>query len=56
MWDLYEAGKLRPDTVLTGRRVRSDAAADVEAVLGQIDDARREAEARQLGREQAQSA
>jgi len=56
MWDLYEAGKLHPDTVLTGRRIRSEAKADVGAVLDQIEDARWEAEARQIGREAAQSA
>ncbi len=56
MWNLYEAGDLRPDTVLTGRRIRREHAADVDAVLDQIDDARRENEARQLGRENAQSA
>jgi RIO kinase 1 len=56
IWGLYEAGKLHPDTVLTGRRSRSDTTADVEAVLSQIDEARWEAQARQLGREAAQSA
>lgn len=56
MWDLYEAGKLTPDTVLTGRRSRSETKADVDAVLSQIEDARWEAQARQLGREAAESA
>ena len=53
MWDIYEAGELQPDTVLTGRHSRIEIAADVEAVLEEIEAARLEAEARQLGREQA---
>jgi RIO kinase 1 len=56
MWDLYEAGKLRPDTVLTGRRIRKQSAVNVSDVLDQIEDARLEAEARQRGREEAQAA
>jgi RIO kinase 1 len=56
MWDLYEAGKLQPDTILTGRRIRRETKADVEDVLRQIEDARWEAEARQIGREAARSA
>ena len=56
IWDIYEAGELLPDTVLTGRHSRGEAkAADVDAVLDQIEVARQEAEARQLGREQARS-
>jgi RIO kinase 1 len=53
IWELYEAGDLHPDTVLTGRHVRREAMADVDAVLDQIQEARLEAEARQLGREEA---
>ena len=53
MWDLYTSGELRPDTALTGRYTRSEANADVDAVLDAIEEARREAEARALGREQA---
>ena len=53
IWELYEAGDLQPDTVLTGRHVRREANADVDAVLDQIQEARLEAEARQLGREAA---
>lgn len=56
MWDLYEAGELRPDSVLTGRHGRGDAAADVDAVMDQIEEARREAEVRELGREAARLA
>ena len=54
IWELYESGELRPDTVLTGRHSRVEANADVDAVLDQIEEARREAQARQLGREAAQ--
>ncbi len=54
IWKLYEAGDLRPDAVLTGHFEHPDAAADVDAVLEQIEEARREAEARQLGREEAE--
>ena len=53
MWDLYEAGELLPETVLTGQHSRGETPADVEAVLAQIEEARREAELRQLGREAA---
>ena len=52
MWDLYTSGELRPDTALTGRYIRSEANADVDAVLDAIEEARREAEARALGREE----
>ena len=53
MWDLYMSGELQPDTALTGRYTRREANADVDAVLDAIEEARREAEARQLGREEA---
>jgi RIO kinase 1 len=56
MWDLYESGKLRPETVLDGRLARDEAQADVDAVLVQIEEARKEAEARELGREAVNSA
>jgi RIO kinase 1 len=55
IWDLYEAGELQPDSVLTGWHSRIDTDPDVLAVLEQIEEARREAEARQLGREEAHS-
>lgn len=51
IWDLYEAGKLRPDSVLTGRPPPDETEVDVDAVLDQIEEARQEAEARRLGRE-----
>jgi RIO kinase 1 len=56
MWQLYEAGELTPESVLTGRFARDTAAPDVDAVLNQIDDERREAELRQRRREQADAA
>lgn len=45
LWDLYETGELTPNTVLTGIHVRTEARADVDAVLDQIEEARLEAEA-----------
>jgi RIO kinase 1 len=56
IWKLYEAGELQPDSALTGRFAHDPAAADVNAVLRQIEDERREAEARQRRRESAASA
>ena len=53
IWDLFEAGKLKPESVLSGRYVHDETRADVGAVLTQIEEARREAEARQRGREEA---
>lgn len=53
IWALFQAGELRPDTVLTGRHEHASAPADVGEVLLHIDEARREAEARQRGRELA---
>ena len=47
IWALYEAGALEPDSALTGRHARDATPADVDAVLRQIEDERREAEARQ---------
>jgi RIO kinase 1 len=54
IWKLYEAGTLTPETVLTGRYTRTLVGADLGAVLDQIEDARREAEARQRGREETE--
>jgi RIO kinase 1 len=56
LWKLYEAGELQPESVLTGRFTRDPAAADVDGVLTQIEDERREAEARQRRREAADAA
>jgi RIO kinase 1 len=53
IWKLYEAGELAPESALTGRFVHDRARADVDAVLRQIEDERREAEARQRRRDAA---
>jgi RIO kinase 1 len=53
IWELYERGALRPDTVLTGRHTFDQRRADVGAVLMSIEDARQEAIIRQQGREAA---
>jgi RIO kinase 1 len=46
IWSLYEAGKLHPDVALTGKFVRDERAADLDAVMREIDDARLEEQAR----------
>jgi len=46
MWELYENGELQPDTVLTGRFQESTKAANVGAVMEQIEAAREEEEMR----------
>jgi RIO kinase 1 len=56
IWKLYEAGELGPDSVLTGRFARDLSAPDVDAVLTQIEDERREAEERQRRRDAADAA
>jgi RIO kinase 1 len=56
IWKLYEAGELQPESALTGRYVHDPATADVAAVLRQIEDERREAEARQRRRDEADCA
>jgi RIO kinase 1 len=55
IWRLYQAGALAPDSPLTGRFTEQLAEADLGAVLDQIEDARREAEARQRGREETEA-
>jgi RIO kinase 1 len=55
IWKLYQAGALTPETPLTGRFTEDLAEADLGAVLDQIEDARREAEARQRGREETEA-
>jgi RIO kinase 1 len=47
IWAHYQAGTLRPDTLLTGRFERNLAAVDLESVLSEIDDAKFEEVARQ---------
>jgi RIO kinase 1 len=56
IWKLYEAGELAADSALSGRFNHDRIAADVAAVLLQIDDERREAEDRQRRREAADAA
>lgn len=56
MWALYQRTELKPDSVLSGRFDHDQTQADVHAVLDQIDEARREAEARQRGRDEAEAA
>jgi RIO kinase 1 len=51
MWDLFEAGNLEPDTVLTGQHSRLELDADVEAVLDEIAQAQLDAETRELVRD-----
>jgi RIO kinase 1 len=47
MWELYENGELQPDTVLTGQYKESTKAADVDAVMVQIQAAFDEEQMRQ---------
>lgn len=47
IWHLYEDGKLRPDTVLTGEYAEDEKAADVDAVMIQIQEAFKEEQERQ---------
>ncbi|MCM2335663.1 MAG: serine protein kinase RIO [Pseudomonas sp.] len=53
MWALFEAGELRPDTVLTGTFVHDERRVDLDSVRDAINDARDEALIRQQGREAA---
>jgi len=55
IWSLYEAGGLTPEAVLTGRFERDMVAADVAAVLDQIETERREAEERRRRRAEAEA-
>lgn len=56
IWQLYQNGELTPSTPLTGQYIHDPTRADVDAVLDQIDEARREAEARERGRAAAAAA
>lgn len=47
IWSLYESGGLRPETPLTGQFERNEEAADVDAVMREINDALAEALRRQ---------
>jgi len=48
IWDLYQRGLLRPDTVLTGTWIPPQHPVDLHGVLREIDDARDEDAARRL--------
>jgi RIO kinase 1 len=50
MWALFEQGELNADSELTGIFARDESAADTDAVLQVVDDAREEALQRELGR------
>jgi RIO kinase 1 len=56
MWELFERGELRPDSVLTGIFIESDKTADVASIELAIADAREEALRRQRGRDEANAA
>jgi RIO kinase 1 len=56
MWSLFEQGELKPDSQLTGIFRTDDSVPDVREVVSAIDDAREEAERRQRGREESQTA
>ena len=51
MWALFEQGELTADSTLTGVFARDETAADPDAVLLAVEDAREEALRRELGRE-----
>ncbi|HJP98002.1 MAG TPA: PA4780 family RIO1-like protein kinase [Rhodanobacteraceae bacterium] len=55
MWALFEQGKLRPDSELTGHFVFDEREVDVDSVMQSINDAREEAIIRQRGRELAEA-
>ena len=48
IWAIYEAGKLTPDIVLTGRFKRVEKPVDLHGVMREIDDVKKEEAARQL--------
>lgn len=55
LWGLFQAGELTVDSRLTGRFTQDSTAPDVQAVLDQIEDERREAEFRALRRAAAEA-
>jgi RIO kinase 1 len=54
IWALYEAGKLSPEAVLTGRFVHDDKPVDVNAVMSEIEDVIKDEDRRQRYRAQEQ--
>jgi RIO kinase 1 len=55
MWKLYSEAALHPEVALTGQFTFDPQEANVDEVLMQIEEARREAEIRQAGREAAEA-
>ena len=55
MWALFEAGELRPDSVLSGHFEHDESTVDLDSVRHAINDAREEALIRQQGREAAEA-
>lgn len=55
IWKLFQESTLTPETPLTGQYVDEAGSADIDDVLNQIEEARREAERRQRGRELAEA-
>jgi RIO kinase 1 len=51
IWSIYEQGELTADRKLTGQFARDETAADSDSVLLIVNDAREEAERRELGRQ-----
>jgi RIO kinase 1 len=51
IWALYKAGKLNPETDLTGRFEREEKAVDVDGVMRVVDDALKEEAVRQMYRD-----
>lgn len=56
IWELYTSSELHPDSVLTGRFVRSEIPADVDAILREVDAARDEEMTRRRLRQEASDA
>lgn len=54
MWELFEAGDLYPDTVLTGEYTPDESAVDLDSVREAINDAREVAMIREQGRREAE--
>ena len=52
IWSLYQSGKLKPESPLTGRFERNEKPADLAGVMREINDTLKEEEARQLYRQQ----
>lgn len=51
IWQHYSAGTLTPDIDITGQPIIDNSAVDIESVVDEIEEARKEAEERQMRRE-----